>query len=109
MATSKTADAGKAKSTSSKSYSPKNRLEKSEIETYAYLRLVLDGFEALALHHFISGKDPEERKKRAKQAKDAVKAFQKKVMKSNKMAGCPKQFCDCDGVCVPCGFCPIEY
>lgn len=118
MATSKTVNAPKAKSAANKASTKKdqlglsekkNKLDPSEIPTYTHLRLIIDGFQTFALHHFTRGKDAADRKKRAREVVNVVSSFQKQVMKANKMAFCPGGMCSCDGTCIDCGvICPQD-
>ena len=95
-------------STKEKKNEQSKALGAEDIAAYARLRVLLDGFDGMALYYFYEGNDPKERKKRVKQIEKRIKAFQDSVKTTHSIAGCPPGWCECDGVCVPppCGICP---
>ncbi|MEW6211921.1 MAG: hypothetical protein AB1631_26435 [Acidobacteriota bacterium] len=83
------------------------KLEEADIAAFARLRILLDGFEAMAIYYFSEGSDSKEKKKRVKEIEKRVRAFQDSVKKTASLAGCPPGWCECDGTCVPPELCNI--
>jgi hypothetical protein len=102
-----------ATSTKVKKAGQSKSLEGPDLAAYARLRVMLDGFQGMAIHYFSGAGDSKERKKRATEIEKRIRAFQDMVRKHGgatkaDSSPCPKGWCDCDGVCIPppCGICP---
>ncbi len=94
--------------TSAKAKNQKTALGAEDYAAYARLRVMLDGFEGMALYYFYGGNDAKERKKRGREIEKRIKSFQDSVKKTHNLLGCPPGWCECNGGCVPppCGICP---
>lgn len=93
---------------SAKAKNQSKALGAEDYAAYARLRVMLDGFEGMALYYFYGGSDAKERKKRGREIEKRIKAFQDSVKKTHKLVGCPSGWCECNGGCIPppCGICP---
>jgi hypothetical protein len=83
------------------------KLEEADLAAFARLRILLDGFEAMAIYYFSEANDSKEKKKRVKEIEKRVRAFQDSMKKTAGLLGCPAGWCDCDGTCVPPQMCNI--
>ncbi len=91
----------------------KNQWDRWEIQTrelsgedlgpYLRLREVLSAFERFAVYYVLSGRTASQRAKRAATIERRVRALLRETFGLDGI--CPIGYCECDGMCLPCGLC----
>lgn len=91
----------------------KNRWDLWEVQTrelsgddlgpYLRLREVLATFERFAVYYFLSGRTASQRAQRAATVERRVRALLRETLGMDGI--CPIGYCECDGMCLPCGLC----
>ncbi|MEO0249359.1 MAG: hypothetical protein ABIN58_07385 [candidate division WOR-3 bacterium] len=79
-----------------------------DLAAYLHLRERLAVFEQMAIYHFMSGKTPQQRTKRAERIKKHLKTFLAQAGLMVPEGPCPVGYCECDAWCMPCYMCPLE-
>lgn len=78
-------------------------LSGEDLGPYLRLREVLSAFEGLAVYYVLSGRTTSQRAKRAATVERRVRAFLRETLGLDGI--CPIGYCECDGMCLPCGLC----
>jgi len=91
----------------------KNRWDRWEIQTrelsgedlasYMRLREVLAAFEQFAVYYVLAGRTAAQRAKRAAAVERRGRALAREALGLDGI--CPIGYCECDGMCLPCGLC----
>jgi hypothetical protein len=77
-------------------------LEGEEFRTYEMVRELLASFEQAALFHYLSGRTPQQRARRADRIKKHIAAFLKTEIGARDLGDwCPPGWCVINGGCVP--------
>jgi|GEM_PF-874330 hypothetical protein len=74
-----------------------------DLAPYIRLREVLAAFERFAVYYFLAGRTASQRAKRAAHVERRVRAFLSEALGLDGI--CPIGYCECDGMCLPCGLC----
>lgn len=78
-------------------------LRGEDFAPYMRLQEVLAAFEHLAVRHFLAGRTPEQRARRAAALEKRLRAILRETLGVDGI--CPIGYCECDGMCLPCGLC----
>jgi len=74
-----------------------------DLAPYMRLREVLATFERFAVYYFLAGRTASQRAKRAAKVERHVRALLSETLGVDGI--CPIGYCECDGMCLPCGLC----